>query len=52
MRRSDVQEAATVLGRVLGKIAAGELDAAPGLAARLEGATAALEATGRAPRPD
>ncbi len=44
MRTADINDAAGTLRRVLDKIAAGELTAPAGLAARLEGATAALEA--------
>ncbi len=44
MRTADIQHAAGTLRRVLERIASGELTAPAGLAARLEGATAALEA--------
>lgn len=44
MRKADAATAAEMLHSVLEQIAAGELEASPGHVARLEGATAALEA--------
>lgn len=44
IRTGDLRDAAATLRRVLDRIASGELTAPAGLTARLEGATAALEA--------
>ena len=49
--KAELREVAERIGAVLERVEAGELDAPPGLIARMEGARAALQAVSEPERP-